>query len=292
MARRWMWTALLGSWLLLQTAVAEIVVGSDARPDQELLAAVTTLFLEEQGLPARQTTGFGGAVLRQAQEQGRVDLIWEYTGAALVGYNGIRTRLSPEATYRTVKLMDADKGLVWLEPTTVLAGYRLAMPRDRAEALEIDTLSDLASALNYGATLRLATTPEFSARADGLQPLQRAYGFRFPRARIRQLDAGLIPQLLVDGQADVGVVSLTDPRVASLALRVLDDDRRFFPPYQLAAVVREETLRQFPHMESLLNHLARQIDSRVVGDLSNRVAIQRQSVEAVARDFLQTEGLI
>lgn len=96
----------------------------------------------------------------------------------------------------------------------------------------------------------------------------------------------------MDGQADVGVVSLTDPRVASLELRVLDDDRRFFPPYQLAAVVREETLREFPRMESLLNHLARQIDSRVVSDLSNRVAIQRQSVEAVAREFLQTEGLI
>jgi len=278
--------------LLGQALAGEIVVGSNARTEQELLAELTTIFLEQQGLPARRTTGFGDAVLRQAQEQGQVDITWTYTGEALVAYNGIRIRLSPEATYRTVKLMDADRGLVWLEPTGVLAGYRLAMAPERAVVLGMETLSDLATALNYGAGLDLAVTPEFSARADGLQPLQQAYGFRFPRQRIRQLEAGLIPQLLIDGQADVGVVSLTDPRIQSLALRVLEDDRRFFPPYQLVAVVREETLRAFPTMAPLLNRLARQLNSRVVGDLSQRVAVRRESIEAVARDFLRAEGLM
>lgn len=293
MARHWLLAlSLLCPWLLGQVLAAEIVVGSNSRTEQELLAEMTSLFLEEQGLPTRKTTGFGGAVLRQAQEQGQVDLYWEYTGAALVAYNGIRTRLSTEATYRTVKLMDADKGLVWLEPTKVLAGFRLAMAREQAEALGIETLSGLAFAINYGAVLHLATTPEFSARSDGLQPLQEAYGFRFPRRQIRQLELGLIPQLLADGQADIGVVTATDPRIDTLDLRILEDDRRFFPPYQLAPVVREETLRQFPTMGRLLERLSRELDNRVVGILSNRVAVNRESIEAVAREFLRTEGLI
>lgn len=270
----------------------EIVVGGDARTEQTLLAEMTEVFLHHQGLTVRQTQSFGPAQLRQALERGQVDLYWEYTGAALVVYNGIRTRLSVEATYRTVKLMDAELGLVWLSPSEVLSGERLAMHRPRATTLGIETLSDLANALNYGANLELAVTPAFSAQPDGLQPLQQSYGFRVPREQIRQLDAGLIPSLLAGGQVDIGVVSITDPRLQRLDLVLLEDDRRFFPPYQLAPVVRAETLQRHPQLAALLETLAQALNNSVMGRLGQQVGVQRQPVASVARAFLQTEGLL
>ncbi|MFP3648559.1 glycine betaine ABC transporter substrate-binding protein, partial [Paraburkholderia sp. SIMBA_054] len=86
-------------------------------------------------------------VLRSAQENGQVDVYWEYTGTSLITYNKINDRLSPEDTYRKVKELDAGKGLVWLDPSRANNTYSFAMNQDEAKKLGIATLSDLAKAI-------------------------------------------------------------------------------------------------------------------------------------------------
>jgi hypothetical protein len=132
-----------------------------------------TAFLEAKGFTVTKKDGLGSAVLREAQENGQVDVYWEYTGTSLITYNKIVDRLSPEDTYKKVKELDAAKGLVWLNPSRANNTYAFAMNQDEAKKLGISTISDLAKAIKGGKTLTFASNSEFYARPDGLRPLEK-----------------------------------------------------------------------------------------------------------------------
>jgi osmoprotectant transport system substrate-binding protein len=231
-------------------------------------------------------------VLRQAQENGQVDLYWEYTGNSVILFNDQEKPDNAEETYRIAKELDAEKGLVWLDPTDTNNTYALAMREDDAEARGIATMSDLADALNAGEELVLASNAEFYARDDGLRPLQEAYGFEFPRERVRRMDSGLTYNALRDENVDVALVFATDGRNGAFNFRVLEDDQSFFPVYSLAPVVREETLQEHPDLEGVLNAMAATLDDDLLIDLNSRVDVDGQEIERVATDYLQEQGLV
>ena len=106
----------------------------------------------------------GSAVLRQAQENGQIDVYWEYTGTSLITYNKVTDKLSPAATYAKVKELDAAKGLVWLNPSKANNTYALAMNADDAKKQGIASISDLAAKVKGGAKLTFASNAEFYAR--------------------------------------------------------------------------------------------------------------------------------
>ena len=103
----------------LATAQAnEIVVGGKNFTEQQILSSMTTQYLEGLGYDVEKRAGLGSAVLRQAQENGQIDLYWEYTGTSLINYNDESAEgLTVDETYQKVKELDAEKGLVWLEPS-------------------------------------------------------------------------------------------------------------------------------------------------------------------------------
>ncbi|SFT63594.1 Substrate binding domain of ABC-type glycine betaine transport system [Halomonas saccharevitans] len=137
--------ALLSSLTLagsMTTAHAdEIVVGGKNFTEQQILASMTAQYLDALGYDVEKRAGMGSAVLRQAQENGQLDLYWEYTGTSLINYNDISESLTPEETYQRVKTLDAEKGLVWLEPSDANNTYALAMREETIEATGIDSLS-------------------------------------------------------------------------------------------------------------------------------------------------------
>jgi osmoprotectant transport system substrate-binding protein len=166
------------------------------------------------------------------------------------------------------------------------------MREDDAEARGIATMSDLADALNAGEELVLASNAEFYARDDGLRPLQEAYGFEFPRERVRRMDSGLTYNALRDENVDVALVFATDGRNGAFNFRVLEDDQSFFPVYSLAPVVREETLQEHPDLEGVLNAMAATLDDDLLIELNSRVDVEGQEIERVATDYLQEQGLV
>ena len=98
-------TTLTGLALFTATATAsadEIVIGGKNLTEQQLLASMTTQYLDGLGYDVDTRAGMGSAVLRQAQENGQIDLYWEYTGTSLIVYNDISESLSREATYDKV----------------------------------------------------------------------------------------------------------------------------------------------------------------------------------------------
>ncbi|ALM51175.1 glycine betaine ABC transporter substrate-binding protein [Halomonas huangheensis] len=286
--------AMLASLGIVATAAQanELVVGGKNFTEQQLISSITTQYLDDLGYDVENRAGMGSSVLRQAQENGQVDLYWEYTGTSLIVYNEVEEKLGPDAAYERVKELDAEKGLVWLEPSGVNNTYALAMRADDAEERGIASISDLAEEVNDGAELVFASNAEFYARDDGLRPMQQTYDFRFERSNIKRMDTGLTYSALRDEQVDVAIATTTDGRLSAFSLTVLEDDKGFFPPYAMTPVVRQEALDNNPELEAQLNALSSRLNDDSMRQLNERVDVERETVEDVAADFLKTEGLI
>ncbi|WP_148255054.1 glycine betaine ABC transporter substrate-binding protein [Aidingimonas lacisalsi] len=273
-------------------AAEEIVVGGKNFTEQQILASMTTQYLESLDYDVDRRSGMGSSVLRQAQENGQIDLYWEYTGTSLINYNEIDEDLDTDETYERVKELDAEQGLVWLAPSDANNTYGLAMREDDAAERGIETISDLAETINGGDALTLASNAEFYARDNGLRPLQETYGFEFGRANIRRMDTGLTYPALRDGEVDVSVVFATDGRIPAFDLTVLEDDKGYFPAYALTPVIREETLEEYPELEEQLNKISTLLDDETMAKLNAKVDVDKATIEHVATGFLEEHDLI
>jgi osmoprotectant transport system substrate-binding protein len=275
-------------------ANAQIVVGGKNFTEQLLLSEMTTIYLNEKGLDVEKRDGMGSTVLRRAQLNGQVDLYWEYVGTSLIVYNKVEggAQLSSDEAYQKVSELDAEQGLVWLEPSEANNTYALAMRAAQSEEMGIDTISDFVNRVENEGDLTLATNSEWAGRPDGLPGLQEHYDFRMPRAELKRMQTGLVYTALKEGEVDVGLVFATDGRIAAFDFDVLEDDKGFFPSYDLTPVVREDTLSESPELREHMNTLSSKLDSETMRKLNQRVDVDKETIEAVAEDFLKSEGLI
>jgi osmoprotectant transport system substrate-binding protein len=287
-------TIVLATLVASTTAQAEpLVIGGKNFTEQQLLTEMTAQYLDHLGYEVERRAGMGSAVLRKAQESAQIDLYWEYTGTSLLVYNKYEEKLtSPEAVYQKVRELDAEKGLVWLNPSDANNTYALAMRRADAEEKGISTLSDLTRAINDGQELTLATNAEWYSRDDGFKELQKAYGFNLDRSAIKRMDTGLTYVALKEQQVDIALVFATDGRIPAFDFVVLADDKGFFPDYAITPVVREDTLKANPQLAEQLNTLSGQLDNDKMSALNARVDVERESIEQVAQDFLNSAGLL
>ncbi len=287
-------TALAGLALVgtaMGAQAADIVVGGKNFTEQQLLSSITEQLLEAKGYDVDNRAGMGSAAVRQAMENGQIDVYWEYTGTSLITYNKVEGTFSADETYAKVKEMDGEKGIVWLDPSKANNTYALAMRAADAKEKGIESLSDLAERVNNEGDLTFGSNAEFYARADGLKPLQDAYGFEFGRSNVKRMDTGLVYQALKDGQVDVGLVFATDGRIPAFDFTVLADDKGYFPAYALAPVVRQEVLDANPELAGTLNEVAAILNDDVMAALNARVDVEKVSVENVAAEFLKEHGL-
>lgn len=274
------------------TADTKIVVGGKKFTEQQLVAEMTTQLLRANGYKVDKRADLGSSVLRAAQENGQVDVYWEYTGTSLITYNKVTDKLSAEETYKKISELDAQKGITWLNPSKANNTYALAMRKVDAEKDGVVSISDLAKNIEAGKAYKFASNAEFFSRPDGLRPLQEEYGFEFERKNIVRMDGGLTYQALRDGQVDLALVLSTDGRIPAFGFVVLKDDKGFFPGYALTPVVRTEVLEANPKVGELLNALSSKLDDGTIAELNSRVDVGRESIEGVAKAFLQQSGLL
>lgn len=141
--------------------------------------------------------------------------------------------------------------------------------------------------------LKAGFTAEFIERPDGYKGLTQGYGFQFA-AEPKQMDPGLMYKACADGAVDVICAFATDGRIAAYDLFTLEDDKRYFPPYYAAPLVRAETLAKYSTLEGTLNRLAGKLDDATMRELNLQVDRENdpRKASAVARDFLISSGLI
>ncbi|MCJ0975617.1 glycine betaine ABC transporter substrate-binding protein [Pseudomonas sp. PS1] len=270
-----------------------IRIGAKVFSEQRILAQMTAQYLQSKGYRTRVVAGLGSTVARSAQENGELDLNWEYTGTSLFAYNNQTEVLPPDESLARVRELDAAKGLIWLEPSRFSNTYALAVPREVAERDGITTISDLARVVNDTDEPHLiAFDIEFANRPDGLAPLVKRYNLQLTRNEVRQMDPGLVYTALRNAQVYAGLVYTTDGRLDEFDLVLLEDDRQYFPDYTAAPVIRRDVLQANPELADLLAPLARLLDDDTMRSLNARVDIGHETPSAVAADFLRQHDLI
>ncbi|MGB5080280.1 MAG: glycine betaine ABC transporter substrate-binding protein [Burkholderiales bacterium] len=225
--------------------------------------------------PGLGNTGIVFAALKA----GSIDLYPEYTGTiakeilkldGTPGVDELNRALAPEGLGVAVRLGFNNS-------------YALAMTEMRAQALGIGTLADLAK--HPG--LRLGLSQEFLGRADGWPGLKVAY--RLPFATPSGLDHGLAYEAIAAAKIDVMDVYSTDAKIERYALRVLEDDRGFFPRYDAVLLYRLDLPKRFPEAWRALQRLEGRIDERRMIGMNAAAEIGKRSF-AEAAALLDSEG--
>ncbi|HAI05929.1 osmoprotectant transport system substrate-binding protein [Pantoea sp. AN62] len=292
--------AVMATLALSQTAqaAAPLVMATKSFTEQHILSAMTVMWLEKKGFEVIPKRNIATTIGRNALLNKQIDMTWEYTGTSLIIFNHISQPMSSEQAYETVKKLDAKLGLVWLNPAPMNNTYAFAMTRQRAEKEGITTLSQLVTKLEQVRkqdpehNWRLGLDLEFSGRSDGMKPLQKTYNMALDRPQIRQMDPGLVYNAIRDGFVDAGLIYTTDGRVKGFDLKVLEDDKHFFPSYNVTPVVRKDVLERHPGLEAALNELSPLITDESITEMNKRVDIDHQSPEQVARDFLKSKNML
>jgi osmoprotectant transport system substrate-binding protein len=282
--------SLLGSCASPASKSTTIKVGSKDFTEQFILGEMYALVLENAGFKVERKLNLGGTPVAQAALlSGEIDLYPEYTGTGLLTVLKLPVDSDPKVVFDTVAKAYKEKyKLVWLDPAPMNNTQALAMTQEGSAKYGVTTISELAA---KASELTLIGPPEFESREDGLPGIKKVYG-DFQLKRYIAVDPGLRYKGLVEGQADVAVAFGTDGEISAYNLVLLKDDRGLFPPYQVAPVVRQQTLDANPKIRSLLNALAPKITDATMQRLNNEVSGKQREPADVAREFLVQEGLI
>ncbi|NML47277.1 ABC transporter permease subunit [Ramlibacter sp. G-1-2-2] len=265
---------LLAAWPAF--AADPVVVGSKRFTESYILGEIVSQTLQQAGVPAQHRQGLGNtAVMDQALASNSIQLYPEYTGTIVREL--LKKDLPANETPTLAQIND------WLKPRGLKVGvplgfnnsYALAMREDDAARLGIASLSDLAKAKGQ---LRFGLSHEFLVRADGWPALKKAYAIPFDPGS--GLDHGLAYQALAQKQVDVVDAYTTDAQIARLKLRVLKDDRNFFPRYDAVLLMRASV------DEKPLAPLANRIDEATMQGMNGQVEIDGKTFEEVAKGFV------
>ena len=266
-----------------------VVVGSKNFTEQVVLGEIVSQLLESRGFEVQRKLNLGGTNLcHQGVLSGELDVYIEYTGTALADILRQPAHSDPAVVLQEVRQRYRELGLVVADPLGFNNTYALAVRPDDAQRLGLRRISDLAP---HARTLRVGLFGEFLERPDGMKGLLATYGFRFGTPP-REMDLGLLYTALVNRQVDVVVGSATDGLISALGLVVLEDDRRYFPPYDAVSISSEKSLQRHPGLHEALNALAGRIDEDGMRRMNHAVDSERRDPAQVAREFLDGAGLV
>jgi len=261
------------------TASERIVVGSKSFNEGYLLSEVVAQLLERAGFDVERRFGLGGTLICfDALTHGDIDVYVEYTGTVAQAI----LKLDTTPTVDELNASLAPRGVQLLRNFGFDNTYAFAMKEYLARRLGVSTISDIA---NGHGDLRIVVSHEFLQRSDGWPGLARAYGFaRTPGG----IEHGLAYRALDDGAIDVTDIYSTDGEVARYGLVVLTDDRRFFPEYRAAPLVRSALSQR---AKDAIDSLAGTITAGQMQAYNARVTFGGVSYQQVASELLADRGI-
>lgn len=282
----------LGAWVALTTravtaraAPAEeprIHVGSKRFTESYILAEIAVGAVRAAGhAQVSHEQGLGGtALVFRALQEGSIDVYPEYTGTIAEAVLHVPGRADVASLRRAL----GEQGIGMTEPLGFDNAYGVAVPQRLASSRHLESISDLARATD----LRLGFSHEFLGRSDGFPALAVRYGIS--TAHVEALDHGLAYAALERGAIDVTDVYSTDAQIERYKLKVLVDDRRFFPSYQAVFLYREDTARRASRAVQAITALEGTIDNATMIKLNARAELDGQSFASVAEQFLRSRA--
>ena len=265
-----------------------IVIASKPFGESYLLAEMFAQLLEARGFQVHRRPGLGATEIAfQALRTNSIDVYPEYTGTGLLAILGEQPSNDPRQVYRQVAREFRRRYQArWLPPLGFQNTYAIAVRAETARRYRLATLSDLA---RVSKSLRAGLTPDFIGRQDGLPGIRKAYGIDF--REIRALLPAVKYQALAAGEVDVIDGYSTDGFIVRYDLVVLQDDLRFFPPYEAAALVGPAFVRDVPAGIAALTELSGLLTELDMRRLNRRIEVDRVPVARVAAGALLALGL-
>ena len=267
--------------LLLGTAsvaAQNVTVGSKVFTESVVLGEVATQLARSTGAEAEHRREVGGTrVVWEALLRGDIDAYPEYTGTLtqeVLAGEGVTSDADLEAAMSRL-------GVRMTAPLGFNNTYAIGMTEARAEALGVEAISDLAQHPD----LRLGVSNEFLDRADGWPGLRRTYGL--PQTDVRGLDHDLALRALVAGDLDAIDLYSTDAEIPYYGLRVLRDDRAFFPRYDAVLLYRADLAERAPEVVRAWTRLGGALSADTMAALNARAKIDGVPEAVVAADFVR-----
>ncbi|WP_079530013.1 ABC transporter permease/substrate-binding protein [Halobacillus hunanensis] len=269
----------------------DLVIGGKIGSEPAILANMYKLLIEEEtDLNVGLQTNLGKTnLVFSALQEGSIDIYPEFTGTALVTLLGQQAQSNePNEVYQQAKQGMAEEfNMAYLKPMQFNNTYAVATTQELAERYNLETIGDLKrieEQISAGFTL------EFKDREDGYQGMKEVYNLNF--GEVITMDPGLRQGAISSGEVDIIDAYATAGYMIELNLKVLDDPKHLFPPYQGAPLMRQETLDQYPQLADVLNQLAGKITGDQMRQMNYEVSFEDRDPEKVAREYLISEGLL
>jgi osmoprotectant transport system substrate-binding protein len=289
--------ATLGAVLLAGCTPPEqtIRVGSKEYTEQLILGQITLLALQNAGYAVEDKTGVAGSnKVRTALLTKEIDVYWEYTGTGWLSHlQHDKPLTQSQECYESVRNEDRKNGIEWLPYAPFNNTYTVMMRKQQADALGINTLSQLGALLaSKPEQLSFAVDHEFTARSDGLPGLEAAYGFTMKEDKTIVMDNAIIYKALKESQADIGMGFSTDGRIQAFGLVNIEDDKAFFPAYNPSPNLRTEFADKNPKIVDLLTRIAAKLDNASIMKMNYLVDIEQKIPRDVAQSWMKEQGLL
>lgn len=273
----------------------DLTVTSKEFTEQLVLGAIMGIAFEAAGADVLDRTGIQGSIgAREAVKSGDADAMYEYTGTAWITYLGNSEPIDdPQKQWEAVRDADAKNGVTWLPPAELNNTYSLAINRKNEAKYKPKTLSDVAALSKSDPdAVTLCVESEFSSREDGLPGMQKEYGMKIPTSNITKMDTGIIYTQVSKGSCVFGEVFTTDGRIKAMDLSLTEDDKHFFPNYNVAPEINSKALKKYPKMAEILDPITKKLNNTVAQELNSKVDVQGQDPHEVALDWLVQEGFV
>ncbi len=268
-----------------------IHIATKPMSEQFILGEMLALLIEENSdLHVKITKGVGGGTsnIHPAMIKGDFDLYPEYTGTGWLVILKKDTLLPPDQLFSELqKEYSREYGLKWVAPYGFNNAYSLAVSNEMAKKYNLKTFSDLAL---YPDLFTFGAEYDFYEINDGYADLCAYYNLKFKKNL--DMDIGLKYEAMRSGKIDVINIFTTDGQLSHANLTILKDDKHFFPSYYCATIVREETLKEHPELERILEKMNGILTDQEMADMNYKVDVEHRTEREVAVEFLKKKGLL
>lgn len=263
-----------------------IRVGSKDFTENEIVAELYALALEDSGYKVERVFDISSSVIHTSIVNDEIDLYPEYTGTGLLSILQKDLITDPDEVYNVVKeAYQEEFNLTWLDYSAANDGQGIFVSKEISDQYGILTISDLQANADK---VRFASQGEFDERSDGIPALEATYGpFNWKSSKV--YDNGLKYEVVENGEADASPAYTTEGNLAQKDKFVLlEDDKYVWPPYNLAPVVQNALLDENAEIAEILNKISAALDTETITALNAKVDVDKEEYAEVAKDFYET----
>ncbi|KXZ20910.1 glycine/betaine ABC transporter substrate-binding protein [Bacillus nakamurai] len=264
-----------------------IKIGAQSMTESEIIASMLGQLIEHNtDLKTTTIKNLGSnAVQQQSLINGEIDIAaTRYTGDALTGTLRMEPEKDPAKALRLVQREFQNRyHMKWFDSYGFDNTYVFTVSKQLARKYHLETVSDVkteASHLKFG-----VDNYWMKLRGNGYEDFMKTYGMTFEGTYPMQI--GLVYDALKSNKMDIVLAYSTDGRIISYGLKMLKDDKQFFPPYDCSPVVPERVLKEHPELKGVINKMIGRIDTKMMQKMNYEVDGHLKEPSVVAKEYLE-----